>query len=214
VGKNMLFLSEKQLEQELMNLFPELQAIQVKKLYPRAIQVGVITEKIVARLKSETSGEEFILMKNGVILQNTLKSQSGTTMKESPNDIPNFIVPKYEFGKEIPESLTHQFHPVTGTRFITPERLQIILVAMDLFRKNFQVKMSTVSYLPLEEELHLKLDNGTKVLLWLDRDVETQLFKLKQAESKIDVASGQYAYIDLRIKDRVDTCKKGGQCSM
>ena len=70
-----------------------------------------------------------------------------------------------------------------------------------------------MTYLPFEQELYLSVGKKTTLLVWLDADVETQLFKLKTAEPKLNLGNGSLAYVDLRVKDKVFTCKTGAACA-
>lgn len=213
IGKNIFLVSDSQIQEELAKMFPTIQRVEVNKLYPRTIQVHVFSWPMIAQINyKDGSGTGFLLSENGYIVPNVLVREEQTNDSDKPRDLIKMLVPRY--GTDDPEQavLLQLAKLEPGKHFIDQQLLNKIRFSLDVYEKNFQAPVNHIVYLPFEREIHLYIGK-TAILLWLDADVETQLYKLKTAEPKLNLTNDSLAYVDLRVKDKVFTCDMNAACA-
>lgn len=210
-GQNILFVNTDELRQDLLQTFPMLSAIEIHRLFPQALQLKVSSYPVFARIKNEGLKTEFYLNSNGVIVQpdpNQKQTDQSTMLL--------ITIPIYaKVYDEFKDILTPFIELKIGKKIFTKEQMLFLQKVVDTYQKNFEGKLAGLNFLPIEKEIHLKLASGTEVYFAVEKDLDTQLYMLKSflTDLKADVlSSGDYTYVDLRIKDKVITCKKGGAC--
>lgn len=211
-GQNILFINTDEIRQELLQAFPMLSAVEIHRMMPQALQIKVSSYPVFARIKNEGLKNEYYLNSNGVIVQPdpNQKQTEGSTMLLITIPI---YAKVYDQFKDI---LTPFIELKIGKKIFTKEQMLFLQRVVDVYQKNFDGKVAGLSFLPIEKEIHMKLVSGTEVYFAIEKDLDTQLYMLKSflTDIKTDVLStGEYTYVDLRIKDKVITCKKGGACA-
>lgn len=210
IGKNIFFVSTSSIENDLKKSFPFIKSVIVSKLYPRALQIQADSYEILATISENDSKESFLLAENGSIVKSSETSSTISTGSLLKMSVPNY---KYEESKA--QVLDPKVKLVSGISFIPKNHMDALHQILKLFDKNFPFQIVSLMYLPLEEEIHITTDKGFVILIWLQEPIETQLYKLKwkAEEPTMSINSGNIAYIDLRIKDRIDVCEKGTECA-
>ncbi|MFN7160435.1 MAG: cell division protein FtsQ/DivIB [Candidatus Gracilibacteria bacterium] len=211
-GQNILFVNTDELRQDLLDTFPMLSSVEIRRLFPQALQLKVSSYPVFARIKNEGLKTEFYLNSNGVIVQpdpNQKQTDQSTMLL--------ITIPIYaKVYDEFKEILTPFIELKIGKKIFTKDQMQFLQKVVDTYQKNFDGKLAGLSFLPIEKEMHLKIASGTTVYFAVEKDLDTQLYMLKSflTDLKADVLTGgEYSYIDLRIKDKVITCKKGASCA-
>ncbi len=211
LGENILFLSTDSYEKDLKVLFPALERVDISKILPRSVQLRLVSYPFIATIKNEGSEQVYLLSQNGAVIPNEAHSAES---EEKKADLYNIEIPSYKTLPEESRTTIAEFIDLRpNTIFFSQEDVQLLEKTAGLYQRNFQPVLQKIYWLPLEHEMHLELAGGTKIYLWLDKGVETQLYKLKTAEPTLDLASGAISYVDLRIKDRIDICAKAKQCA-
>lgn len=214
IGKNIFLVSESQIRSELEKMFPTIGRVEVNKLYPRSIQLRVFSWPMVARINYEgDTGTGFLLSENGYVVPNVLVRDATEEDVNTHRDLVRIDIPRYSTSDPEQAVLLTLTKLEAGKKFIDQALLARIRAALHIYAKNFQVPVTRVLYLPFEKELYLFVGKETALMLWLDADIETQLFKLKTAEPKLDLDNGSLSYVDLRVKDKIFTCESRGACS-
>jgi hypothetical protein len=74
--------------------------------------------------------------------------------------------------------------------------------------------VTSLIYYAVENELHLLLENGTRIMLVLDSSIEKQLLSLKLTAEQTPwlLTSPDYTYIDSRIVGKTFICKDPDIC--
>lgn len=214
IGKNIFMVDAGQIHDELVQMFPTIQKVEVNKLFPRTIQVRVYSWPMVAQVNYKgESGTGYLLSENGYVVPNVLVTEMTEQENQEQRELISLQIPRYGTvdPEHVPLLTLSKLEP--GKHFMDKSILDRVRLTIGLYEKNFQVPVTHVEYLPFEREVHLYVGDGTALLIWLTADIETQLFKLKTAESKLDLESGSLAYIDLRVKDKVFTCAAGATCA-
>lgn len=210
IGKNILFLPTEQLETDILNLFPSVETVHISKVYPKTIKAELKTHNVFALLKKRGSDEQYVLFDNGVLRASSVLGED----TKQVDGVLQIVVPTYEELGDGSQGVLDQVFPLGDKKqYLSQDMVDKISNLLDTFHKNFSEKDATIELFPLENEVHIMLQSGTRIMFWLDRDVDTQLFKLKTIAQGVDLYSGELAYVDLRIIDRVDICKKGASCS-
>lgn len=93
------------------------------------------------------------------------------------------------------------------SKFVDEKDVVAISLLKDLFVSNFQELNATqYDYFPLEKEIHITLDNWTKLIFDLISDPKDQLNKLKILIKEQELSD--LVYTDLRIEWRIFYCPK------
>lgn len=211
LGENILFLSTDRYEVDLKVLFPAIERIEISKILPRSVQLRLVSYPFIATIKNEGAKSMYLLSQNGAVIPNEAHTGDGDEVK---NDLLNVEIPAYRtLPEESRNMITELIQLQPNTIFFAEDDVRALQYTAELYKRNFQAELKKIYWLPLEHEMHLELASGSKIYIWLDKNVDTQLFKLKTAEPTLDLGSGAVAYVDLRIKDRIDICLKGKQCA-
>ncbi|PIV90986.1 hypothetical protein COW46_00555 [Candidatus Gracilibacteria bacterium CG17_big_fil_post_rev_8_21_14_2_50_48_13] len=214
IGKNIFLVSEGQIRSELEAMFPTIGRVEVNKLYPQSIQLRVFSWPMVAKINYEgDTGTGFLLSENGYVVPNVLVREATEEDVNTHKDLVRIDIPRYATTDPEQSVLLTLTKLEAGKKFIDQALLSRMRAALSIFAKNFQEPVHRVLYLPFEKEMYLYVGKDTAIMLWLDVDIETQLFKLKTAEPKLNLEDGSLKYVDLRVKDKVFTCAAKAACA-
>jgi hypothetical protein len=68
-------------------------------------------------------------------------------------------------------------------------------------------QVSSIYYFPKEREVHVDLENGTKLLFDLEGDIQDEIKKLLIFhKEQSDLKNVAFVYIDLRVKNKIFFC--------
>ena len=79
------------------------------------------------------------------------------------------------------------------------ERLTYALQSINLFEEKFGIRILNALIKVKEREVDLYTEKGYFVMIDMEKDLNTQIDKLKRALSKLDIYKEPLQYIDLRI---------------
>ena len=201
-NKNIILINENDIIKDMVALKPDIKKIDVKKIYPQKITVSLEKYPIVANLIDNISPEG-----RPISVCNQPAHISGTTQKRFLIDSIGFIADENNENPELPyiriattkELTLNTFVNKDKTDFLTPEKLDYILKAINLFKESFDIKVIDASYLDVEREVHLCTEKHFDVWVDMEKDLPQQLQKLKKALPKLDIYNTPLEYIDLRI---------------
>ncbi len=211
LGEHMFFLNTKELELRLLREYPFMKSVHVKKLFPHSLSVEMSSFEIVGLIGREEQESPFLLSENGVVLEDTRLLKEG----EDTAGILHIEVPTYSYDEPLTPVVEPYVELIHGKRFVQEEHMEAILEMFELLENNFSFSIAKAEYLPLEEEVHIHLQDGPQLLFWLAEPIKTQVYKLKRIEEEqsVDLGSQNHVYVDLRIPDRVDVCDAGQGCA-
>ncbi len=178
LGTNILKIKPDLFEDRLKNIFPQLEQVQVIKVFPHSIKIITKTYPISANIINKYQGVEkkFLINEGGYLVSKDL---------ENPNYPYIIVAAEKEF------QLKNQL--------MTSENLKKILSAIKIYEDFFNMKVFDAIYLKREREIHLRTEKYFLVLIDLQQDVEKQLKKLKTVLPKLNIYQENLEYIDLRI---------------
>lgn len=178
LGKNIFLLKVADLESRLLNVFPGLEKIKIKKDYPDALNVEFSEYPLITNVINESS----------VIKKSYILNSLGFVVKEDLED-PNLPYIKIKSDEPI--------NPKKAV--IEKARLNYTLEAKTYFEDKFGMKIKEIQYKPVPRELHLQTERGFTIWLDMQKSYEDQFKKLKKAIVKLDIYRENLEYIDLRI---------------
>lgn len=183
LGQNLVLINEKEIIDEITEKHPEIDKIVIKKIFPEKIRVEYEKYPTIANLLNMVDG-----------IQKKFLVDSRGFLTEENTENPNLPYIKMETSEAL--SLRTTFLP-DATR--SEERLTYMINAVNLFEEKFGMKLLHAEYFKKERELHLYTEKLFYVMLDMEKDLNTQINKLKKSLSKLDIYNVPLLYIDLRI---------------
>jgi len=183
IGQNLTLLNEEKIVDEIHAAQPEINNINIKKVFPDTIIAEYEKYPTVANITNIVNG-----------IQKTFLVDSQGFLTEENTDNPNLPYIKVETANPMEVRNTFLSDAKTST-----ERLTYILNAINLFEEKFGMKILYAQLKLREREVHLYTEKYFYVMLDMEKDLGTQLEKLKKALPKLDIYTVPLLYIDLRI---------------
>lgn len=178
LGKNLLFLDPEDLQLKILNTFPEIEQVEIKKDYPRKILVEFTEYPLAANVINESS----------TIKKSYIINSIGYAVKE------NFENPNLPHIKIKSDEPINPKNPV-----IEADKLRYILETIIYFEDKFGMRIIEVQYKKIPREIHLLTEKNFYIWLDIQKPSADQLKKLKKALVKLDIYNENLEYIDLRI---------------
>ncbi len=177
-NKNLIFLDETQLSNQIKTLHPEFQKIVVEKVFPQKIVVQIEKYPIVANIVNVVQGiqKKFLINSEGFLTDENTENQEMPYIKVFTNDV-----------------------YTVNTTVMDQDKLNYILNAINQFQEMFSMKILNAEYYVVEREIHLQTEKGFMVWIDMQKDLMQQLNKLKKVLPKLDIYHTALDYIDLRI---------------
>jgi hypothetical protein len=182
-GQNLTLLNEDQLSEEIKAAQPEINKIHIKKIFPDTIVAEYEKYPTVANITNIVGG-----------IQKKFLVDSQGFLTEENTDNPNLPYIKIETAKTMEVRTTFLSDPKRSA-----ERLTYIINAINLYEEKFGMKIIYAQFRLREREVHLYTEKYFYVMLDMEKDLATQLEKLKKALPKLDIYTLPLLYIDLRI---------------
>jgi len=178
--QNIFLLQKDAIATKLENNIENLAELKVQKVLPSTIRVSYAkfedTANIVNLVGRANIRKNFIINETGILTSEGQKEGVPYIVIETTN--------AYELGDQV----------------VNQERLAYITGAITYFEEKFNLHVVHAKYLNKAREARLVIQNDFEVWLDTQQSYETQLNKLKNAIPKIDIYSGNLAYVDLRIQ--------------
>lgn len=177
IGKNLILVDLKALEIKILENFPEIENVKLKKDYPKSITIELNEFPLVANVIHESS-----IKKSYVI------NSMGYIIKE---DLENTSLPYIRIKSDEP---VNKDNPLIGKT-----HLVYILNAIKIYEEKFGMRIVEAIYKKTARETHLLTEKDFYIWLEMQNPAEDQLKKLKKILVKLDIYKENLLYIDLRI---------------
>lgn len=183
LGKNLVLYSEKDIVRKMREAQPEIENIEVKKIFPDSLKIEYDKYPTVANLVNivDIVQKKFLVDSQGFLVEENT---------EHP-DLPHIYYETPEF-LEVRNSFLND--PARSQ-----ERLTQITNAIKLFEEKLGMQILYAEYKNQEREVHLQTEKHFYVMLDLEKNLVRQIEKLKKALPKLDIYNEPLVYIDLRI---------------
>lgn len=179
-GKNLLFLSHKDLQNTLWESFPEFREIDISEDWPSEIELNIKISPPLFNILNNHNANFSVISEDGVVLQ-----------EESAEGLPTIKVFQYE--KPI----------LTRQKLLSKKELQKIVLAEKILQEELDLPLNASYLYWAAKELHL-ISTGD-MALWLDltQPIEPQLQKLTFSSAEIGLYSRALEHVDLRIPKQI-----------
>ena len=183
LSKNLILLNEEEIVQKIKEQQPEIEKVDIKKVFPDSIKVEYEKYPTIANLINivDIVQKKFLVDSQGFLVEENI---------EHP-DLPHIYYETSEF-LEVRNSFLS-----SDTR--SQERLTQIVNAIKLYEEKFAMSILYAEYKHQEREVHLQTEKHFYVIIDLEKDLVRQIEKLKKALPKLDIYNEPLVYIDLRI---------------
>lgn len=176
-SKSIFLVDFNRTKKSLLERFPQLNTVNLKRDFPDKIQIVVEERKPAAIFVNNE--EDFLIDKEGIIFEKT------------SNDMPEFLKIK---------NSTLQNNLILGEKAIEGNTLLKILDIKSKLKEKLKISLGEVS-LAAEDRLNFKTDEGWEIYFGLKEDTDWQLTKLETVLDKEipQEKRGNLEYIDLRF---------------
>jgi hypothetical protein len=209
-GKNIFFLDEADTALALKKYLKNTAHLTIDKLYPNGIKVIITGSPITYSATIYGLTKKWGMTNNGVLIP-----ESATHTGQ---------LDKIEV---ISENLRNELF-LDYKQIIPDDKMLIITKIVSLFRSEWSgLVIGKIRYFEREDELHISLESGTKILLALqtpnaENDYASRMIHLKAELSTLkqyilnnqkNLTDGSITYIDARISQKLFLCKEKDICT-
>lgn len=189
LGKNMLSFSGNIHEDALLEEYPYLKGVKVKRVPFHTIRAELITYEQITNVQmifEDGSKKFYVLNELGYISSVGLQNES----------LPTIVMDVTGTDLDLPEN---QESLKVNQELLSPGTLQLLLKTKNDFEGRFNMQIFEVHYLKRAREIHLLTERFFYV--WFDstQDLNLQMGKLKKALTQVNIYEADLEYIDLRI---------------
>ena len=179
-GQNLLYLPQSDIEERLLETFPEFREVTLTEKWPNALEVDIVLSPPYYQVLNEFDATFSVLSEDGVVLR-----------QEATDGLPVIKVIKYD------QSLK------SGEKFASPEMLSAVSYLRSVFADELIITVDEIRYLPIAFEVHIVSDNGTEFWFDLREDIEQQVRKIDLVADEINLYTQRLEHVDLRIPNQV-----------
>lgn len=232
-GKSIFSFSKSKASQLIQEAYPEFSRVEVKKLLPNTIKVELETHEIVANIRAfyvlpkvETTPTDIDedALKVTEALKTAFDLSAGTEtenreemtpieQKALLNRIGQAIFDRAEDLQLMTINIDGLSQPIEDREIIIPVvDMDYIIDSIKYFSNLMQMEVTSVLYLPIAREVHLKTTDNLTLWLSTAKDYKEQIDKLHTIYKVAEFDKEDLAYIDLRIKEKIIYCPRGTRC--
>jgi cell division septal protein FtsQ len=171
-GKKLLLIKAEQIDKFIYENIPNLKDVNIEKKLPNKIYINFNSYK-----NKFIVNDQYIIDETGTIIN---KPESDTKLK-------NLYIQTETQLKVL-------------DKILSKEQINKIDETINIFEEKINLEVKSVEYLTKAREIHLKTPNGTNIWIDANKDIRSQIMKLKNAIPKIDPKNQFYYHIDLRIE--------------
>lgn len=179
-GKNLLFLSQKEIIDKLKAGFPEFREVIISEEWPATMEIQVKISPPFVNVLDEETVNFWVLSQDGVALE------PGADETLSTLNILQY--------KKIIEK---------GQKILEKEVLEKTEKAEKFLQEELKINIEEKKIFTVSQELHLITDKGTAIWIDLALDIDSQVQKLRIADESIGLYSKDFEHIDLRIPQQI-----------
>lgn len=233
-GKSIFTFSKSRASNLIQEAYPEFARVEVKKLLPNTIKVELETHEIVANIRafyvlpkveapSVEEDEEIREIAEALRTAFDLEVGVGTEEKEkiTPieqkallNRIGQAIFDREEDLQLMTMTIDGLSQPIEDREIVIPETfMDYILNSIRYFTNLMQTEVTSVRYLPIAREVHLKTEDNLTLWLSTTKDYKEQIDKLHTIYKVAELDKEDLVYIDLRVKEKIIYCPRGSRCA-
>jgi len=199
LGKNFFLIKPEQIENELLNRYPEIKQAEVKKKLPNSLVLYLEKRIPVGEFcyAGASSEDCFLIDSQGIIFQDHFRGRASEVVSETLENLANglvLILKDKDFGIV--------GFGTAGEEAVSKSQIEQILTIKNELEKNMEIKVERF-ILAKEEKLTVKTNEGWEMYFTLSEDLSLCLTKLKLLlEKELPLGSKErknLQYIDMRF---------------
>lgn len=179
---NIFFVDNKDVTQMLRSDFPQIKNVQVQKVYPDTLNIGIDDYRMFAVLQhnSESGVQEYVMNEAGYISRKKESELSHLVrLQVTPSD------------------------PEISKKLLQANELAYLKGVQNMVRSKLIKAIGFMKILRVQKELHVLLENGWWIYFDMQQDYKAQIQNAISALSETDVDRDRIQYIDVRIPGKV-----------
>lgn len=195
-GKSLWTLDKAEVRDMIRGLEKNVEKVDVSHSLPNSLKIIIESSPPKYTVEFPGPGRSYLLSENGILIPNRNKE----------NQLPRLQI----YSTELLESSFLDYKEA-----VNPAAMGRIHDVSHVFSVDFSSSVITSEvYYATENELHLLLENGTRIMFVLDNSLEKQLLSLKLALEQTPglLSSPENTYIDARTVGKIFVCKPADQC--
>jgi len=183
-GKPILTIDKDKITEDIKELQPNVKIVEITRVFPDKLNINLISYE--TEFNTTINTKPYLLLENWSLVPGWNK-KSLSSLKIHLEDEDTLWVLWY-------------------SQFVNQKDVIAISILKELFLKNFsELNVASYDYFPLEREIHINLDNNSKLIFDLIADPKEQLNRLKLLLTKQKLE--ELIYSDLRIDWKIFYCR-------
>lgn len=232
-GKSIFSFSKREASELIKKAYPEFAIVEVRKLLPNTVKVELTTHEIVANIRAfyilpkakpaplEESEQALLQLNDAFKEAFDLEGEAEEEKEEiTPieqkallNRIGQAIFDREEDLELMTITIDGLSQPITDREIIIPQdSMDYIVNSIRYLTNLMSLEVSTVRYLPVAREVHLKTNKNLTLWLSTDKDYKEQIDKLDTIYEVAELDKEDLAYIDLRVREKIIYCSRHSSC--
>ncbi len=196
-GDSLWFVSQQHVTDLIRGLEKNIEQVKVSHLLPNSLKIIIKSSAPAYTVDFPWVGRNYLISENGILIPNRAKK----------SDLPRLQI----YSTTLIESSFLDYKEA-----VPPRTMKKIRDVYGIFGTDFKGSIITsMTLYEVENELHILLENGTRIILVLDTSLEKQLLSLKLTNEQTPglLISPDYTYIDARIVGKIFMCKDPNLCN-
>ncbi|MDD5213632.1 MAG: FtsQ-type POTRA domain-containing protein [Candidatus Gracilibacteria bacterium] len=185
-GNSIILSDENEIKNKIISYQKNIKTVDVRKMLPDSIKISITSYK--GAFNTQMFGRDYIVSNNGIFIpiKNSSKLKFATIHFKDPDTLG--II---------------DYKDILSQDDITKTQTLLSKINGSLIN----IKIKDLDFFPIERELHVNDDNGTKYIFDLTRNLDEQVSKTKAFFDKNkDTMGAKIIYMDLRIIGKIFYC--------
>lgn len=195
-GKSFWLIEESDVAERIRSLQKNIESVKLERIMPNIIRILIQSSPLHYTASFQGASKTYNLSENGVLIPS--RSQDSELKRLTIHSIELSESPYLDYKEAIP-----------------PTSIKYLMQAEDIFAKEFSKSaVTSINFYVVENEFHLLLENGTRILLVCNSSLEKQLLGLKVGLENMPglLTTDEYYYVDARVIGKLFVCKDPVQC--
>lgn len=185
-GKSILLVNSQNIAEKLKSYQKNIKEVSITKVLPDGLHISIQSYKSIFNIKM--NDKTYLVTENGVLAPGKFESELPELKMLDKN-------------KKVPIILDYK-------QILSPVSIANIYLIYDKLKANLiGISLKDIYYFSQERELHVDLENGTKLIFDLEWNIPDEIKKLLIFhKEQSNLKKVPFVYIDLRIKNKIFFC--------
>jgi hypothetical protein len=195
-GESFWIIDEQEVAEQIRVLQKNIETVKLDRVMPNIIRIIIESSPLRYAANFQWASKTYNLSENGVLIPS--RSQDSELKRLTIHSVELSESPYLDYKEAIP-----------------PSSIKYLMQAESVFGKEFpKSAVTSINFYVVENEFHLLLENGTRILLVCDSSLEKQLLWVKIGLENMPglLTTDEFYYIDARVLGKLFVCKDPVQC--